>query len=1140
MNMRRSSLAGLAALLFLLVFYPLSAPAQYFSSLVGTVTDPSGALVPDATVAAKDVQTGIVRTVQTTSSGNYNVPSLPAHMFEITVSARGFKSTVQQNILLQGGETKEVNIVLQLGTTATEVTVSAAPPAVETSQARVSAEINQTSVTNLPMVARNIYSLVVLTAGITGLPSGGGQAYAQATSDIFNTEYGVNLSANGQRSESNSFLVDGGSANGSPRGGVTNLTPMADSIQELRVSINNFSAEYGRNSSSVTNIVTKSGTNSIHGSMSEFFTNNSLTAGNIFQPKTIQRYNGTYNKIPVFQRNEGAWSLGGPIRKDHTFFFAGMDFLRSGSGSTVEGDVPTLDFLNYMKTNYPSNVTGYPPTNAATATNIATYVMNNFLPTGTRQQVISTAGSLMGSACTGSTAITTPIGSLPCDFDMTQAISSSVTLPRNGMQWMFRVDQNWGSGNNRLSGEWYRMSVTSNFATSIYPAFTQSEPESSEFANVDFTHLFSPTLLFETAVTFTRPRGEATLADPLIPNLSVPGIASYGMGFSGPTFIQTNGEWRNLLSWNRGKHAFKFGENFGHDDGWGSGATFQNDATRYFYGFNSMWDFANNYAFSESNYGFNPVTGAQEGLSFLPVVQRFGAFYNDDFKVKPNLTVSYGLRYEYYFNPYEQHRPKGLFSRLIFNGGDNFVDRIANVGIEQAQPLADPDKKGFAPRLGIAWDPTGKGKMAVRGGWGIFIDRPSSQFFRDCCPSMPIYGNITGIRTVPSGPQPVLGLGTNPAGPYGYPAMTGIPTGLNPNGSLIGVKSTIYGWDPDLQNMYAENWFLGVQYALTNNWVIEGNYVGSVGRHLLEDFDVNRVDDDLIIHDNVMERNNPYFGEIGYGQANGLSAYNSFNLMVKKRVSHGLDMQAAYTYGKAKDNSSTYGVDLPIPDIYNQRGDYGLSDFDVRQKLAVSFVYNLPGPKGPGAKAKLAGGWQVGSVIIFQKGTPYSVANTLPFEPVCAGDPNGDCYSTTGAWIPGSVITGNSGGDYNADGYDYDFPNTPAFGKFKKGTKQEFLTGIFKASDFPAPPVGQEGDDGRNSYIGPGYIDCDFNIVKDTTIPWFWHDAGAKLQFRAEAFNLFNNVNLQTPDGTMSDGTFGMSTTVYPARNIQFGLKIMF
>ena len=923
-------------------------------------------------------------------------------------------------------------------------------------------------------------------------------------------------------------------------GGVTNLTPMADSIQELRVSINNFSTEYGRNSSSVTNIVTKSGSNSVHGTFGEFFTNNSLTAGNIFQPQTIERYNGTYNKIPVFQRNEGDWAVGGPIRKDHTFFFGAMDFLRSGSGSTVEGDVPTMDFINYMTTNFPSNVTGYPPANAATATNISTYVMSTFMPTGTRQQTISTAGSLMNSSCTGSAAISTPIGSLPCNFDMTQAISSSITLPRNGTQWMFRVDQSWGSGSNRLYGEWYRMSVLSNFATSIYPAFIQSEPESSEFANVNFTHLFSPTLLFETAVTFTRPRGEATLADPLIPQLNVPGIASYGTGFSGPTFIQTNAAWRNLLSWNRGKHAFKFGEEFGHDDGWGSGASFGNDATRYFYGFNSMFDFANNYAFSESNYGFNPVTGAQEGVNFLPVVERFGAFYNDDFKVKPNLTISYGLRWDYYFNPYEQHRPKGLFSRLVFDGGDNFVQRIQDVSIIQAQPLADPDKHGFAPRVGIAWDPTGKGKMSVRAGWGIFYDRPSSQFFRDCCPSMPIYGNVTGIRTVPTGPQPVLGLGTNPTGPYDFPPMTGIPTGINPNGSLKGALSTIYGWDPALQNMYAENWFIGVQYALTNNWVIEGNYVGSVGRHLLEDFDVNRVDDDLITNDDVMLRNNPWFGEIGYGQANGLSAYNSFNLMVKKRISHGLDMQAAYTYGKATDNSSTYGVDLPIPDIYNQRGDYGLSDFDVRQKLAVSLVYDLPGPHGPGYKAKLLGGWQAGSVIILQKGTPFSVANTLPFDPVCAGNDGGNCLDSAGTFIPGSVITGNSGGDYNADGYNYDFPNVPSFGRFKKGTKQEFLTGIFKASDFPAPALGQEGTLGRNSYIGPGYIDCDFNVVKDTSIPWFWHNDAARLQFRAEAFNLFNNVNLQNPDGTMSDGTFGMSTTVFPSRNIQFGLKIFF
>ena len=1128
MSMRKG-LLGFVALFFLLVFTSLSAWAQFEGTLEGTVTDPSGAVVPGATVMAKDVETGIIRTVQTGSAGNYYIPSLPVHMFEITASAKGFKSTVQENIRLEAKQIREVNFVLQLGTAATEVTVTAAPPAVETSQARVSSEINSTSVANLPMVARNLFGLVALTAGITGLPSGGSASYAQANADIFNTEFGISLSANGQRAEANSFLVDGGSANGSPRGGVSNLVPNADSIQELRVSVNNFTTEWGRNSSSVTNIITKSGTNAIHGTMGYFFTNNSLTAGNIFQTDTIERYNGTYNKLPVFQRNEGNWSVGGPIRKDHTFFFASMDFLRSGAGSTAVNAVPTVDFLNYMAANYPNN--------------ISTQVMNTYLPSGTREAVTQTAASLTGNTtCTGTQSITTPIGSMPCNFDIMQIIDSSVTLPRNGTQWNFRIDQSWGSGNNRLYGSWYRMSVLSNFAQSAYPAFTQSEPESTEFANVDFTHLFSPTLLFETAVTFTRPRGEATLADPDIPSISVPGISNYGTGFSGPTFMQTNAEWRNVLTWNRGRHAFKIGENFGHDDGWGSGAQFGADATRYDYGFNTMWDFALDNPFSESNYGFDPTTGKQFGPSFLPVVQRLGIFYNDDWKVRRNLTVSYGIRWDWYMDPYDQHKPKSLFSRLVFSTGNDFTSRIANASIIQASPLASTDKRNFAPRLGIAWDPTGKGKMSVRGGAGIFYDRISSQFFRDCCATLPIYANITGIKTVPTGPQPVFGLGTSPVGPYDFPPMTGITPGLTSHGSLINAQSTIYGWTPDLRWPYAENWFLGVQYALSNNWVIEGNYVGSVGRRLAQDYDVNREDDTLITNDNVDIRPNPYFGEIGYGQANGNSKYNGMNITVKKRTSHGLDLQAAYTYGKAYDTASTYGVDLPMVDISNLKANYGLSDFDVRQKLAASFVYDLPGPHGPGFKSKLLGGWQTGAVIILQKGTPYSVVNTLPFEPVCAANPNGNCY-TTGAsptWITGSVITGNTGGDYNADGFDNDFPTVPSFGRFLKGNKQKFLSGIFTASQFPAPALGQEGNLGRNAYIGPGYIDCDFNIIKNTSIPWFWHDEAAKFQFRAEAFNLFNNVNLQNPDGTMSDSTFGRTTGVYPARNIQFGLKIIF
>lgn len=1084
--------------------------AQFESAIEGTVTDPTGAVVPNASVTAKDMETGITRTVQTTSAGNYRIASLPAHLFEITVSAPGFKTTLQQNIRLEAKQTKAVNVTLELGVTTTEVTVAGAPPPVETSEARVSAQINERRVANLPMVARNFYSLVVLTAGIVGLPAGGGQAYAQATADIFNSEYGVNIQANGQRPESNSYLLDGASVNASPRGGVVNINPNADSVQELRVSVNNFSAEYGRNSSAATNVVTKSGTNDLHGTVGWFHTNNALTAGNIFQPRTIERHDGTLDRIPVFRRNEGNWSLGGPIRKDKTFFFGSMDFLRSGAGTTTSATVLTQDFINYMTANYPDN--------------ISTYIMDSFPPVGTRGAVTATAGSVAGSPCTGTTPIVTPIGTLACDFPIAQQIASSQTIPRNGLQWNIRIDQNFGEGKDRLYGNWYRTTRQATFSTSIYPAFTMPEPEYSQYLNLNYTHIFSPTLLYEGSVTMTRVRGDVAVeqAHPEIPNINVPGITAYGMGFSGPTFIQTNGEWRNVLSWNRGKHSFKFGANYTHDDGWGSGAQFAGEYTRYFYRFLDLYDFALDNPVEESHYGFNPQTGEQMSYNCLPVFPHIGAFVSDDWKVRSNLTVSLGLRYDLFMIPYEQHKPEGLFSQLVFRSGDDFFSRIADAATIQGPPLTSTDLNNFAPRIGIAWDPTGKGKMSVRAGAGIFYDRFAGQFFHDCCIYLPMFATITANAFIP-GPQPVYGLGTSTSPPYGYPPMTGITVGVDERGGALGAKSGLSPWDPKLRVQYSGNWFIGVQYAFTNNWIVEGNYVGSLGRKLYQGYDVNRLNGDLL--DGVLDRLNPSFGSIDYGQSNGMSAYTGANFSVRKRMSHGLDLQAAYTVGKAKDTASSFGTNLAMVDLYNLDLNYGLSNFDVRHKLATSFVYELPGPKGPGALAKIGGGWQVGGVLIMQKGTPYTVYTTQSFIPVLDA---------------GGNIIGNSGGDYNADGFNNDYPTTPSFGTFVSGSKQDYLTGIFTASDFPAPAFGEQGNLGRNTYIGPGYINTDFNIVKNTTIPWFWQDEAAAFQFRAEFFNLFNNVNLQNPEGNMTSGNFGKSTSVFPARNIQFGLKIIF
>src|SRR5450432_3632269 len=285
--------------------------AQFTCVIEGRVSDPADATVPNAEVSVEQPATGSKRLVRTSDVGYFRVASLPPGQFTIRVTAKGFETTVSENFLLQSDQTKTFNVQLKIGAPTTEVSVTGEVPLVETGEAKVSGHIDERQVAQLPLVGRNFMTLVVLTPGVTGLPSGGGQAYAQATGDIFSAEYGVNLNANGQRAESNNFQVDNASVNGSPRGGVSNFSPSADAVQELRVSVNNFSAEYGRNSSAMVNVITKSGTNNYHGTAAWYHTNNDLTGRNsVFQPQ-----------VPVFRRNEANATFGGPIKKNRLFFF---------------------------------------------------------------------------------------------------------------------------------------------------------------------------------------------------------------------------------------------------------------------------------------------------------------------------------------------------------------------------------------------------------------------------------------------------------------------------------------------------------------------------------------------------------------------------------------------------------------------------------------------------------------------------------------------------------------------------------------------------------------------------------------------------------------------------------------------------
>jgi hypothetical protein len=1064
-------------MLAMVIASPSPLRAQFTAVIEGSVVDPSNAGVPNAEVTIERPEMGLKRVVVTSEVGYYRVASLPPGAFKVRVTAPGFDSVVLDAVQLENDQTKTLNISLKIGSPTTQVSVSAEVPLVETGEAKVSGHIQEKEVSQLPLVGRNFMTLVVLTPGVTGLPSGGGQAYAQATGDIFSAEYGVNLNANGQRAESNNFQVDNASVNGSPRGGVTNFSPSADAIQELRVSVNNFSAEYGRNSSAMVNAITKSGTNKYHGTAGWYHTNNALTGRNsVFQPE-----------VPVFRRNEGNGTIGGPIKKNKIFFFGSVDVLRSGLGQGFSASAITPEFGQYIQQNFPNN--------------ISAQLYKNFPSQLTKLSDGLTAGQVAGSSCTGGAPISTPVGSLPCNFPLTFNGSFAQTLPRNGLQWFGRIDNTFRDGKDRLYGSVGRTTLDQvRFGSpDVYPAFTALASEYTMYWNVNWTHLFSATILNEASWSGTRAWGDAPVSHGEVPEIDVTGIASYGTGFSDAVFIQNNQQWHDVLSINHGSHSFKTGGIFQCGSGCpGAGALFHNTYTRVHYFFPSLFDFVKDDPQTESNIGFDPKTGQQTGPDFRPVYKNLGFFFQDDWKVAKNLTVSLGLRWEVYLNPSDKDN---LYVGATFPSGNNYAERIANLTPVVKRPLDHTDLNNFAPRVGVAWDPTGKGTTSIRVGAGVFYDRASGQFFNDAGTSLPVIGSAVADKR--SGLPPVYGLSTSTQSPWLFPAPP-INVGLDQRNGLVGIPSAISVWDPNLRTMYTYNYFFGIQHQLTGTLALEANYVGSVGHKTYMGFDVNRYAGDLL--DGTLNRINPSFAGIGYGQARGASFYNGFNVSVKKRYSFGLNFQLAYTYGKAIDDSSSFGLGLNIEDANNLKLSRGLSDFDVRNKLALSLLYETPAV-GHNRAASLLSKWEIGAVTILQSGRPFDV--------FC-----GSC-------------------DYNLDGFYYDYPNAPSFGGYKGGfSRQEYLNGIFPASAFGAPAPGSDGTLGRNMYFGPHYYNTNLNIVKHFRLP-FLGEQGL-LDFRTEFFNLFNTTNLDSVTGDVSSGQFGQATTALGARNVQFGLRVSF
>jgi hypothetical protein len=1099
--MRAKQVLRAAAMLAALFCSGRPAWAQFNSTIEGTVFDPTGLVTPGATVTLTNIDTGVAQNAVTNTAGYYRFPALGAGQYRLRVELQGFRTLTQDNIRLAISEIKTLNATLQVGNTAENVTVTASVPLVETAEGRVSGLITESQVKDLPLVGRNFFNLVVLTPGVSGRAAGGGQAYAQSNADIFINEYSVSMNANGARTESNNFMVDSSTISSSQRSGVVNVTPNPEVVEEVRVAVNNFSAEYGRNGSVLVNIVTKSGNNTLRGSGSLFYTNNNLQARNSFE-----KQQGV--TIPDFGRKEGAWGLGGPLQKDHTFFFTSGDILRSDVAISRTGSILTPQFIQFMKANRPNN--------------ISTYVMNTFPASFSADRNFKTAGSLLGSNCAGSTSISSPVGAIPCNLPVTGEGTFNTTSPRKGLQWTLRGDHYFNQNKDRVFASFNRTNVDKVlFGTpDVYPDFNTISPTNTMHFNSNWTRVLSANKLNEASFSWLRVYGNLPLNRPDIPGIQVTGIERYQTTWGPNDFSQNNFEFRDVVSWTRTAHTLKAGGEYsrGHADNEGSRVF-----SRPIYTFNSVFDFAADSATREDNLAINPVTGGPvTDLLRLHRTNEIAAFAQDEWKVRPNLTLNLGLRYQGFLNIYNAN---GTMTALQFaQRSDNLQTDLRTAKVIQRDNPLDGGLFGgglhsLAPRFGFAWDPTKEGKMSVRGGWGRFYERMSNQLWDSEYTNLPKFAVTTA--TIFDAVKPLFALGTTQDKPYNYPRPIGLTAGLNSQGGLINGRAKADLLDPTIGNMYLDNWFVGVQREVGHQIAVEADYIGSRGNDMYVRYNVNRFNGDLF--DGRFDGLIPGVSSLLYGQSIDKSHYNGATVSLK--VNRG-DVQfgTAYTLGKAIDFSSTITPALPRPDAFGPASqDEGPSDFDIRHKLSMSVNWRIPGPAN-GAARVLAGGWQVGSVLIAQSGSPFTVYCNKAFAPIL--DASGR-------------VVGNSGCDYNADGEGGDRPNAPSFGSDISTSNDAFIAGVFKTTDFGTPAPGSQGTLGRNTFRGPRYFNVDLSLIKAFRVPWV-NGPGADAQFRIEAFNFLNNLNLTQPEGNMAAPLFGRSSSALAGRIVQFSGRFTF
>jgi hypothetical protein len=1134
------------------------------ATLSGTITDPSGGVIPNAMVSAKNTATGVTREVTTDTTGFYLVPNLLPGSYEVTVTSPGFSTARQSNLVLGVGAEQQLNIALKVGQTTQTIEVTEAAPLIQLTSSTLSAEVESTTVRELPLNGRDWASLATLSPGVNAIEN---QMPFDAGAVRGNRGFGAQLTIVGGRPTQNNYRLDGLSINDYGNGGpgsVLGVSLGVDAIQEFSVLTGNYSAEYGRTSGGVVNAVSKSGTNAFHGDIYEFLRNDKLDATDFFLTSS--------NKArPPYKRNQFGASAGGPIIKDRTFIFGDYEGIRQSKGNVAPINVPSDNARLGILAGGAPPVSSCPAGSAKLDPNANTCVDNNAV------KFLALYPHANGPV-SGNKGLFA--------FAGVQAATENF--------FTIRVD-------HKISDK------DSLFATYMYDKnpFTQPDPFNNVsyldqtaryIAALEWSHVFTPTLINTARLGYNRNAVinyqpvsaiNSAAADPSLG--AFPGgdnpVMRIGGGFKAMSAGLNGGfsrhNWNSIQFYDdafltRGTHSLKFG------------FALENMRYNFFQKYNpqGIWTFT-----SLTNFLTNKPRSLEGGLA-APDTPRalretiFGGYVQDDWHWRHNLTLNLGLRYEMATVLKEA---QGKLTNLanvsdplpycgttdptlttLITPADQLAGRPGTPGCTGAAPyFSNPTTRNFEPRIGFAWDPRGDGKMAVRGGFAIFdILALPGYFYTQQGIETPFF--LTGVIRQTST--------TNLTGLLGVPASD--PTSAY---NKIGSNAlTAAFMEKNPKRNYVEQWNINVQRQITPSLTATVGYVGSRGVHML----IRGDDSNMVIPcppacststqipgrvlwpfnpTNQDLRINKNFGGTRFLFFGTDSSYRALQMNVQKRMSHGFQFGGSYTYSKSMDDdSATIAGDAFANSItswfwFNPKISHAVSDYNVTHSAAINGIWDVPGPKSlHGPAGTLLNGWEMGSILKLNSG--------IPTTPLIAGDPLGVQNAGSDAFsIPDRVpgcdpanhnYRSNPGGVFlGYINYSCFTPPTAPASFAAEGNPNSFPN--YPSSKAPIPaPAGTVycgnllGNAGRNSVVGPSLFNLDFSVYKNFAVKKI--SESASVQFRAEFFNILNHASFAPPnaffgsgnaqifnsDGS-SAGTGGLEALANQPRDIQFALKLI-